>query len=75
MQFSPPDASLEWAASVIRANPGLPTIVSTHDYMDTSGQRLANPMIDANKADAMDNSPEMIWQKFISQNDQIFLVL
>lgn len=75
LQFSPPDASLEWAASIIKANPGLPTIISTHDYMDTNGKRLPNPIIDANRADASDNSPEMIWQKFISQHDQIFLVL
>lgn len=75
LQFSAPDASLEWAASVIKANPGLPTIITTHDYLDTSGQRLPNPMIDAHKADPKDNSPEMLWQKFISQHDQIFLVL
>lgn len=75
LQFSAPDASLEWAASVVKANPGLPTIVTTHDYMDTNGQRLANPLINANKVDPNDNSPEMLWQKFISQHDQIFLVL
>lgn len=75
LQFDPPNASLEWAASVLKRYPGLPTIVSTHDYMDNAGQRLPNPIIDAAAADPQDNSPQMVWDKLISQHDQIFLVL
>jgi len=75
LQFDAPDASLEWAASVIRRYPGLPTIVSMHDYMDKDGKRIPNPMIDGHAADPQDNSPQMIWDKLISQHDQIFLVL
>jgi hypothetical protein len=75
LQFDPPNASLEWAASVLKRYPGLPTIVSTHDYMDNAGQRLPNPIIDASAADPQDNSPQMVWDKLISQHDQIFLVL
>ena len=75
LQFNPPDKSLEWAASVIKKYSGLPTIISTHDYMDNAGQRLPNPIIDAHAADPQDNSPQMVWDKLISQHDQIFLVL
>lgn len=75
LQFDPPDSSLEWAAKVIEAHKGLPTIVSTHDYLDTRGRRLPNPIIDGNKVDPQDNSPQMIWDKFLSQHDQIFLLL
>jgi hypothetical protein len=75
LQFDPPNASLEWAASVLKRYPGLPTIISTHDYMDNAGQRLPNPIIDAAAADPQDNSPQMVWDKLISQHDQIFLVL
>ena len=75
LQFDPPNKSLEWAASVIKRHPGLPTIISTHDYMDNAGQRLPNPIIDAAAADPHDNSPQMVWHKLISQHDQIFLVL
>lgn len=75
LQFDAPNASLEWAAKVIAAHPGLPTIVSTHDYMDNEGRRLPNPIIDNHAADPDDNTPEMIWDKFISRHDQIFLVL
>jgi 3',5'-cyclic AMP phosphodiesterase CpdA len=75
LQFDPPNKSLEWAASVIKKYPGLPTIISTHDYMDNAGQRLPNPIIDAHAADPEDNTPQMVWEKLISQHDQIFLVL
>jgi len=75
LQFDPPNASLEWAASVIKRYPGLPTIVSTHDFLETDGQRLPNPIIDNHAVDPEDNTPQMVWDKFISRHDQIFLVL
>jgi hypothetical protein len=75
LQFDPPNASLRWAASVIRRFRGLPTIISTHDYLNTAGERRPNPSIDAAALDPQDNSPEMVWQKLISQHDQIFMVL
>ncbi len=75
LQFDAPDASLEWAASIIKRYPGLPTIISTHDYMDKEGRRIPNPMIDGHAADPRDNNPEMVWQKLVSQHDQIFLLL
>lgn len=75
LQFDAPDASLQWAESVIRRFPGLPTIISTHDYMNKEGERRANPHIDAAAVDSQDNSPEMLWDKLISQHDQIFMVL
>lgn len=75
LQFDAPDASLEWAAKVIAEHPGLPTIVSTHDYLTNDGERVANPMIDNHAVDPQDNDPQMVWDKFISRHDQIFLVL
>lgn len=75
LQFDPPNDALEWAASVVKKFPGLPTMVSTHDYLDNSGARVPNPIIDNHAVDPLDNSPQMMWDKFISQHDQIFLVL
>ncbi len=75
LQFDPPDASLAWAAEIIQRYPGLPTIVSTHDYLNTQGERQANPMIDGHRVDPVHNNPGMVWEKFIRQHDQIFLVL
>jgi hypothetical protein len=75
LQFDPPDASLTWAAAIIRKHPHLPTIISTHDYLDVSGERKPNPVIDNHAIDPHDNTPQMLWDKLISRHDQIFLVL
>jgi hypothetical protein len=75
LQFDPPDAALEWAAGVIRAHPGLPTIVTTHDYMNKEGERTANPIIDGHRVDPVHNTPHMVWDKLIRRHDQVFLVL
>ncbi len=70
------DDVLAWVESVIAQHVGLPTIISTHDYLDPRGERAANPIVDLNRADPdFHNSAEELWQKLISQQDQIFLVL
>lgn len=76
LQFDPPNESLEWASEIIAQNKGLPTILTTHDYMNQKGERMPSPVVDSYAVDPeMHNTPEMVWEKFISQNDQIFLVL
>ena len=75
LQFDPTDAALEWAAGVIRRFPGLPTIITTHDYMNLQGERVPNPMIDGHRVDPQHNTPQMVWDKLVRRHDQIFLVL
>lgn len=75
LQYHAPDASLAWAANVIRRYPGLPTIVSTHDYLGRDGRRHLNSNPRNSLLDPLDNDPQMIWDEFITRNDQIFLVL
>jgi hypothetical protein len=75
LQFDAPDASLAWAKRVIHRYPGVPTIVSTHKYLDRDGSRADTPALDQSILDHRDNNPQMVWDKFISENDQIFLVL
>jgi autotransporter-associated beta strand protein len=62
LQFVPTAGDIAWAQSIINANKGIPTIVSTHDYQDTNGR------------DAAGNN---LWNNFISKagNSQIFMVL
>ena len=75
-EMQPADDVLAWATTVIDKHPGLPTIISTHDYLNTQGERLANPIVDLNRLDPeQHNSAAEMWEKFISQQDQIFLVL
>lgn len=76
LQFDPPTSSLDWASQIISQYPGLPTILTTHDYMNKEGERVPSPMIDSYAVDPeQHNTPQMVWDKFISQHDQIFIVL
>ena len=60
----------------MRDHPGKPTIISTHDYLDTQGQRRSNPIVDLKRVDPEHhNNAEELWSKLISRNDQVFLVL
>lgn len=70
------DDVLEWAQGVIDANPGIPTIMSTHDFLNPRGERLPSPAYDLASADPLDhNSAEDIWNEWIRKNDQIFMIL
>jgi hypothetical protein len=76
LEMAADDDVLRWASGVIEANPGLPTIVTTHDYLNTRGQRAANPLVDLKRIDPdYHNSAEEVWEKLINAYDQIFMVL
>lgn len=75
LQFAPSDASLKWAETVIHAYPGLPTLITTHDFLDKTGQRRAHPVVDIHALDPFDNDAQGVWDKLISRNPQIFMVL
>lgn len=75
LQYHAPDASLVWATDVIGRFPGVPVIISTHDYLARNGERNASSNPDNSILDSRDNNPQMMWEEFVSRNDQIFLVL
>ena len=76
IEMQPSDEVIAWAKLVLAQYPNVPTIFSTHDYLNTQGQRLANPIVDLAAADPKgNNSPQQMWDKLFSQHDQIFLVL
>ncbi|MHC4107640.1 MAG: metallophosphoesterase [Planctomycetota bacterium] len=76
LEMQAPDEVLAWAETVLAEHPGLPTIVTTHDYLATDGRRVASPLVDLDRLDPdQHNSAEELWTKLISQHDQIFLVL
>lgn len=76
LEMAPDDATIVWAESVIRSHPGVPTIVSIHDHLNPAGERKPVAAVDTKLVDpAHHNSPEDLWKKFLSVNDQIFLVL
>ena len=61
LQKGPDTATRNWARAVIEQNPGKPTIVSTHDYLDTSGRRTS--------------AGESIWNSLVDDYPQVFMVL
>jgi hypothetical protein len=75
LEMAPGPAVLAWARRVIATHPGLPTIVTTHDYLDPQGQRRAASFIDSAAIDPEDGSAEQMWVELIRPSDQIFLVL
>lgn len=75
LQMAPSDASLKWAETVIHAHAGMPTMISTHDFIDKAGARRAHPVVDLNALDPYDNSAQGMWDKLIARNPQIFMVL
>ena len=71
------DDTLAWATGVIVSHPGMPTILTTHEYIgpdnDASGKAIR--LDDGYMAGLPYNNVQGVWDKFISQHDQIFMVL
>ena len=77
LELEPSDDAIAWAASVLTDHPGLPTILSTHEYLsfrsDTNGKAL---YLDGGYRSGLSyNNAQAVWTKLIAPNDQIFLVL
>lgn len=75
LQYHAPDASLAWAREMIDRYKGVPTIVTTHDYLHRDGKRNLRSNPNNAVLDPTDNDPQMIWDEFIRDHDQIFMVL
>jgi hypothetical protein len=75
-QFEPLDSDLAWAQAVLSRHPGIPTIVSTHSYLNPSRQaRMATLNGDAGLPGDPSNTGEQVFQKLIRPNPQIILVM
>lgn len=75
LEMAPTDDVIAWAERVIAAHPGQPTIVSIHDHLNRAGERKPLASVDFKAVDAARNNPQDLWDKFITRNDRIFLVL
>jgi hypothetical protein len=60
LQFDPDDNDLRWAQQIINENPGLPTIITTHAYVNT-------------KPAASDYQHPDIFNKLVKNNPQIVM--
>jgi hypothetical protein len=79
LEEEPSDGVLNWAKGVLDGHPGMPTILTTHEYLGwnngTDGKAVR--LNDGNMANSPAgwNSAQQVWDKFISKNDQVFMVL
>ncbi len=69
LEYNPTDDVLDWADQILKAYPERRAIVSTHDYLNTCGERSQH------KGRLDGNSGEDIWLKLIKQNCNVFMVL
>lgn len=78
LEMEPTPAVLAWAQEVVDTNPGLPVIVTTHEWL--------NPALSESSATRSNGyqsyfagsdhlPPDAIWDRFIRKNPAIFLVL
>jgi hypothetical protein len=87
LDFGAGDPVLNWASEVIAAHPNHNVIVVTHAYMDRDGTTLGNSDAGALKTNgtndplyntamgATANNGDHMWDKLISQHENIVLVL
>ena len=69
VEYNPSVSVLDWAQSVITANPGIPTIINTHDYLNSTGGRSS--MGDLIFSGALTGNPDGL----VYGNSQVFMVL
>lgn len=71
LEFKPRDETLVWANKVVSQHPDHRTIVVTHGYLTRKkGVRSV-----ADRYAVKGNSGTLIWEKFVSRHENIFLVL
>ena len=75
LEMCPDDEVLDWARAVLRDHPGCPTIISIHEYLNHAGERKSIDLLDLTLIDSHRNGPEMLWDKFVSEHDQILMTL
>jgi len=71
LQCDTPDGTIQWAQEVLKKHKDVPTIVSTHFYLDDCTNARATEAWFRRPG----NSPEELWRRLISKNPQVFMVL
>lgn len=75
LEMCPDDAVIAWAQSVIDSHPGLPTILSIHEFINEAAERKSIAALDLTRMDPERNSPQDLWDRLIAPNDQILITL
>lgn len=76
LDYGAQDDVLAWAGGIIESNPDSRVIITTHAYLFRDGTTLdAGDVVPPTKADKNNNNGDDMWDEFISQYRNIFLVL
>ena len=75
LDFGAGDDVLEWASDVVEAHPYHNVIVSTHGYLDRNGFLIRPSSSGSNVNHGGYNEGVDLWGKFVSQHENIVLVL
>src|SRR5690625_1173867 len=78
-EIDDPDSALGWVQGVVDAHPGVPTIVTTHDYLGDEpglgGQAQGGMGPGRTRESSGSNTGAQIFEKLIEPNPQVFMVL
>ena len=75
LDYGASDAVLAWAGSIIEANPDYKVIITTHAYLYRDGTTLDQGDVCPPATTGGYNNGDHMWDKLISQYENIFLVL
>lgn len=74
LELCPSDEEIAWASNIITNNPGYKVIINTHAYMAGGGAYWVHT--EGSHPYVQDgNSGQNIWDKFVSQHKNIFMVI
>ncbi|VCU68523.1 hypothetical protein PIGHUM_00577 [Pigmentiphaga humi] len=74
LEMQPPPAALAWAQAVIDDHPGLPVIVTTHEWLSPGKTERSNGY-PSYFAGSNHLPPDQVWERFVRRNPAIFLIL
>lgn len=78
LEMEPPQAVLDWAQAVIDAHPGMPVILTTHEWLAPATKPNADRRLDGYQAYFAGSAhlpPDVVWDRFVRRNPAIFLIL
>lgn len=76
LEFGPRKEVIQWADSIVRANPKKKYILMTHEWMTRSGERIiTGSYADMQMPSISHSNPQEIWEKMVYPNDNILCVL
>ena len=73
LEFIPRTSSLDWAASIVQANPDKEVIVVTHSFLFVDGTTADR--CDTKDKPRADNDGEQMWEGFVSKYSNIIMVV